>query len=77
MTVLLESAIEQASKLPAEEQDRLAVLLLEHIGTEKERHQRPPQAQIDAAVEGISALQKQFRLDGLHLKDMIEEGRAA
>lgn len=77
MTALLATAVKQASKLPPQEQDRLATLLLAHLDAGQDVYQRPPQGEIDAAVEGILALQKQFRLDGLRIKDMMDEGRAA
>ncbi len=35
MTKLLEKALEQASKLPASEQDALAMLVLEELASEK------------------------------------------
>lgn len=83
MTDLLQIAIEKAKKLPASEQDCLAALMLDAITKVPEEQTRrfwiagkkPTPEEARAAVDGLKALRKNLTLDGLSIREMIEEGR--
>ncbi|HET6566397.1 MAG TPA: hypothetical protein VFG50_00425 [Rhodothermales bacterium] len=85
MTQLMQAAIKRLAKLPRQRQDAIASRILEELRDEDaypsatDRQwvggHKPSQGDIAAAVAGLRAFRKGHVLDGLSIRDMIEEGR--
>jgi hypothetical protein len=83
MTDLLKKAIEAVSTLPHEDQNRIAVLMMEAVAStapdegdwEWVGGKKPDPEEVKKAVDGLREFRKRLSLGGLKIRDLIEEGR--